>query len=37
VSSTIKDRKFMGQPLETETILVPTITLNTLLKQQGVE
>jgi FkbM family methyltransferase len=37
VSSTIKDRKFMGHPLETETILVPTITLNTLLKQQGVE
>lgn len=35
-SSTIKDRKWRGHALETETLLVPTITLNTLLDREGV-
>ncbi len=37
LSSTIKDRKWDGKVLPAETILVPSITLNDLLKREGVE
>jgi hypothetical protein len=37
LSSTIKDRKWDGKLLPAETIRVPSITLNDLLKREGVE
>lgn len=36
LSSTIKDRELLGKKLQTETIRVPTITLDDLLEQNGV-